>query len=432
MPRTLKSSDIFWAGQLPRSWKFCRAKYIFVQKNERGNKHNLELLSPTQKFGVIPQTLYEKLTGMTPVKLKKNINLSTLKTIHKGGFCISLRSFQGGFEYSDYEGVISPAYQVFYPAIDIVARYYKYLFKDKSFIEKMNSYAMSLRDGKNIAFEDFGNTRIPLPPLDEQKKIADFLDKKCGEVDALAHNIQQQIDTLEQYKRAIITETVTKGLNPSAPMKDSGIPWIGQIPKHWRTLKVKFISSLLNGYAFDSDMLTEEGHSSVIRIGDITNGSIEVNSALKYDGPTNMLTAYQIKQGDIVIALSGATVGKIGYIAQQYPFTFINQRVGIIRSDFAHFLNYALQAGSFLPFVLLHSTASAQPNISLNTIGNYIIACPNETEQQTIASYLDDKCGEIDALIKTKQEQLAKLEEYKKAIIFEYVTGKKPVPEEER
>lgn len=428
MPRTLKSSDIFWAGQLPRSWKFCRAKYIFVQKNERGNKHNLELLSPTQKFGVIPQTLYEKLTGMTPVKLKKNINLSTLKTIHKGGFCISLRSFQGGFEYSDYEGVISPAYQVFYPAIDIVARYYKYLFKDKSFIEKMNSYAMSLRDGKNIAFEDFGNTRIPLPPLDEQKKIADFLDKQCGEVDALAHNIQQQIDTLEQYKRAIITETVTKGLNPSAPMKDSSIPWIGQIPADWAIHPLYYYFGERNR----PNRLGKNKNLLSLSYGKIIKKDINTNEGLL---PASYNSYNIIEPLDIVLRLTDLQNDKRslrtglsferGIITSAYVTL---KPVKQVSSVFFHYLLHAYDVSK----VLYNMGNGVRQSLNYDELSKLPLIEPPLAEQKKIADFLDDKCGKIDAMIKTKQEQLAKLEEYKKAIIFEYVTGKKPVPEEER
>lgn len=136
MSKSFKDNGTEWIGKVPDTWQFIKAKYIFAQKSERGNRIKLQLLSPTQKFGVIPQEMYEKLTGMNTVKLNKDIDLSSLKTIHKGAFCISLRSFEGGFEYSEYEGVVSPAYQVFYPIIEVVDRYYKYLFKDKSFIKK--------------------------------------------------------------------------------------------------------------------------------------------------------------------------------------------------------------------------------------------------------------------------------------------------------
>lgn len=112
--REMKDSGIEWIGEIPKDWSLKKGRYLFVQRNDRGNDENLQLLSPSQKFGVIPQSLLEDLTTQTTVKLKENTDLSTLKTVHKGDFCISLRSFQGGFEYSEYEGVVSPAYQIFY------------------------------------------------------------------------------------------------------------------------------------------------------------------------------------------------------------------------------------------------------------------------------------------------------------------------------
>lgn len=205
----MKDSGIDWLGMQPSQWEHYKGKYIFEQRNERGNQIELQLLSPTQNYGVIPQTMYEELSGMNAVKLNERVNLNILKTIHKGDYCISLRSFQGGFEYSQYEGVVSPAYQVFYPTRAICEEYYKYLFKEKSFIAVMNSYTLSLRDGKNIAFSDFGNTMIPYPPIEEQHQIADYLDKKCKEIEEIIADKQSQIETLESYKKSLIYEYVT-------------------------------------------------------------------------------------------------------------------------------------------------------------------------------------------------------------------------------
>lgn len=205
----MKDSGAEWVGRMPSSWRMLKGKYMFAQRSLRGNSRKLQLLSPTQKFGVIPQTLYEELSGMSAVKLNEKTDLSLLKTIHKGDFCISLRSFQGGFEYSEYEGVVSPAYQVFYPTLEIADDYYKYLFKEQGFIDRMNSYTMTLRDGKNIAFSDFGNTYIPYPPLTEQLEIASYLDRKCTQIDALVTEKQQQLATLDEYKKSLIFEYVT-------------------------------------------------------------------------------------------------------------------------------------------------------------------------------------------------------------------------------
>ena len=204
----MKDSKV-WYGQIPSEWKELKGKYVFKQRNDRGNNVCLQLLSPTQKYGVIPQDKYEELTGMNAVKLNDSTNYALLKTIHKGDYCISLRSFQGGFEYSEYEGVVSPAYQVFYPIITIADGYYKYLFKERGFIDVMNSYTMSLRDGKNIAFDDFGDTFIPVPPLDEQQEIADYLDNKCAEIEQIIADKKSQIETLDGYKKSLIYEYVT-------------------------------------------------------------------------------------------------------------------------------------------------------------------------------------------------------------------------------
>lgn len=205
----MKDSGIDWIGEIPADWDLRKGKYIFKLRNQRGNNKNLELLSPTQNYGVIPQTLYEEYSGMVAVKLKADTDLNMLKTVHVGDYCISLRSFQGGFEYSLYEGVVSPAYQIFYPYIDIDDRYYKYMFKEKGFIGEMNSHTMSLRDGKNIAFSDFGNTYIPFPSKNIQTQIADYLDNVCSKIDDMIATKQEQLDVLTKYKQSIIYEYVT-------------------------------------------------------------------------------------------------------------------------------------------------------------------------------------------------------------------------------
>lgn len=205
----MKDSGYEWLGIMPVQWALQKGKYLFVQKNDRGNTINLQLLSPTQNYGVIPQSLYEELSGFNAVKLNDKTDFNQLKTVHKGAYVISLRSFQGGFEYSEYEGVVSPAYQVFYPVVNIDDRYYKYFFKTQIFIDKMNSYTMSLRDGKNIAFADFGNTYIPYPPKDEQHKIADYLDEKTSQINASIDAKKRQLEVIEEYKKSLIYEYVT-------------------------------------------------------------------------------------------------------------------------------------------------------------------------------------------------------------------------------
>ena len=193
-------------------------------------------------------------------------------------------------------------------------------------------------------------------------------------------------------------------------MKDSGIEWIGEIPEDWEVGRVKNIAELISGYAFDSEDLNIEGKNIVIRIGDIKDGSVDIENANKTNFNDEVLSFFQVKNNDVLIAMSGATVGKLGYVNFTPKNTYINQRVGILRSSFSKFLYYALSTNKFIEYILLESIGSAQPNISNDGIKNYPLCIPSLPEQQRIADFLDRKCSEIDAVIaKTK----ATIEEYK-------------------
>ncbi len=419
--RTTKNSGFEWIGEIPTSWELYKGKYMFTQRNLRGNTIELQLLSPTQKYGVVPQSVYEDRSGMNAVKLNKNANLSALKTIHKGDFCISLRSFQGGFEYSEYEGVVSPAYQVFYPVVKVARGYYKYLFKDSGFIEKMNSYTMTLRDGKNIAFADFGNTYIPCPPVDEQQRIADFLDTKCAEIDALTADIQTQIDTLEQYKRSVITETVTKGLNPDAEMKDSGIQWIGNMPAHWDVIRGKYILRYMQ-----KPVREDDGVITCFRDGEVT-----LRSNRREDGFTmsDKEIGYQgIDVGDLVVHGMDGFAGSIGISDSRGKASPV---LNVLDTDQCkRYIMYYLRSMAYSDVFLALATGIRVRSCDLrwNKLAELSYPVPPLDEQNAIVKHIDSVLSKADAVIADKKAQLATLDEYKKSLIFEYVTGKKEVP----
>lgn len=205
-------------------------------------------------------------------------------------------------------------------------------------------------------------------------------------------------------------------------MKNSGIDWIGDIPSGWRVCKLKKIIKFFNGYAFDSNVLKSDGLYPVVRIGDIINGKVDFSKANKIDEYGDFLNRFTIEPDDVVIAMSGATVGKMGYIKKVEVKSFINQRVGIIRSDINKFVYYYLSSEAFLKYIQLLSEGTAQPNISTENINNYYITQPSKTEINRIVSFLDEKCAEIDRVIeKTK----ATIEEYKKlkqSVITQAVT----------
>ena len=415
----MKDSGIEWIGEIPASWEVIKGKYLFTQRSSKGNKLSLTLLSPTQKYGVIPQSMYEELTGMKPVKIDQQKDLNLFKTIHKGDFCISLRSFEGGFEYSNYEGVVSPAYQVFY-LIDnnSIDTYYKYLFKDKTFIDKMNSYTMSLRDGKNISFNDFGNTYITVPPKSEQQQIADFLDHKTAEIDGLIDKINTEIDTLKQYQSSVITQAVTKGLDPNVPMKDSGIEWIGEIPETWKMVKIKHLVNTVN--------LKD-------KLSNLNGRYIGLENAEKGTGKLIMTETtypdeiYKIcKKGNVLYSKLRPNLAKV-LIA---PFdSCCTSEFEVLNTFNNRWIKYCLLSNGITEMTTAATYGVKMSRVNWEEVSNYKIPVPKNDEIEFINNYIDSKMLTVDNLIKQKQQQINQLTEYKNSLIFEYVTGKKQVKE---
>ena len=422
--REMKDSGIEWIGQVPNNWKLKKGKYLFKQHNNRGNLKCLQLLSPSQKFGVIPQTLLEELTTQNVVKVSEKANLNDFKTVHVGDFCISLRSFQGGFEYSHYEGVVSPAYQIFSAIGDnLCDGYYRYLFKDKSFIDKMNSYTMTLRDGKNIAFDDFGNTYIPVPPKSEQEKIANFLDSKCSEIDATSADIQKEIEILEQYKRSLVFEAISKGINGEKTANESSDIW-KEIPQSWKLVDIKYLFEIVKriagreGYKILS--VTQKG----LKVKDISGNQGQI--AENYSG-------YQfVFPSDYVMNHMDLLTGWID-CSDQFGVTSPDYRVFRLRDktqNDTEYYKYVMQCCYMCRiFYSLGQGVSTLGRWRLQTSAfmNFKVPVPPLREQKEIARYLNDKCKEIELSIEQKRKQLELLSAYKKSLIYEYVTGKKEV-----
>lgn len=422
--REMKDSGIEWIGQVPNNWKLKKGKYLFKQHNNRGNLKCLQLLSPSQKFGVIPQTLLEELTMQNVVKVSEKANLNDFKTVHVGDFCISLRSFQGGFEYSHYEGVVSPAYQIFSAIGDnLCDGYYRYLFKDKSFIDKMNSYTMTLRDGKNIAFDDFGNTYIPVPPKSEQEKIANFLDSKCSEIDATSADIQKEIEILEQYKRSLVFEAISKGINGEKTANASSDIW-KEIPQSWKLVDIKYLFEIVKRIAgregYNILSVTQKG----LKVKDISGNQGQI--AENYSG-------YQfVFPSDYVMNHMDLLTGWID-CSDQFGVTSPDYRVFRLRDktqNDTEYYKYVMQCCYMCRiFYSLGQGVSTLGRWRLQTSAfmNFKVPVPPLREQKEIARYLNDKCKEIELSIEQKRKQLELLSAYKKSLIYEYVTGKKEV-----
>lgn len=384
--RKMKDSGIEWIGQIPKGWELRRAKTLFTQRNSKGNGIEV-LLSPTQKYGVVPQS---QLEGV--VQVKEDTDLQMFKTVHKGDFVISLRSFQGGFEYSLYEGVCSPAYQVFYPTSPICDTYYRYLFKSQSFISKMNNLTVGIREGKNIQYVDFANSQIPVPPLAEQERIAVFLDAECAEIDTALEKARASIEEYKKLKQAVITQAVTKGIFDK------------QIYPH--NVKLKYLLYIASGDAIRNEELSEVGKYPAY------GGGESLGFASKYNTLENSL----------IVGRVGARCGCVTYIDSK---AWATDNALIV---------HPICNPRYMYYMLIYSqlnnlnTSNAQPLITATKIKNVVVPYFLEDIcQKKIVDFLDEKCACIDAIIEKKQQYLTEIENYKKSLIYEYVTGKKEV-----
>ena len=379
-------------------------------------------LPPRKKYGVITQSEYVERTGANIVTVQKDFDI--LKLVCAGDFVIHMRSFQGGLEYSEKTGSISSAYVMLIPHKTIhKPRYYKWFFKSSNYVDALSSTSNLVRDGQAMRWANFIQLPITLPPEEEQNRIADYLDAKCAEIDALTADIQTQIDTLEQYKRSVITEAVTKGLEPDVEMKDSGIAWVGMIPAHWPLHPVyTYFGERKNKNRFGvEDNLLSLSYGRVIRK--------DINTS---DGllPESFNTYNIVEAGDIIIrptdlqndkrSLRTGLVKEHGIITSAYidlcPIKEVDSR-------YFHFLLHAYDVMK----VFYNMGNGVRQGLNYSEFSRLMVFEPSYDEQVAIADHLDAKCAEIDDTIAQKQEQLSTLEAYKKSLIYEYVTGKKEV-----
>ena len=405
--RKMKDSGIEWIGEIPEGWEVVKAKYLFAQRNEKGNSA-LVLLSPTQKYGVIPQS---QLEGV--VQVKENTDLRAFKTIHIGDFVISLRSFQGGFEFSNYEGVCSPAYQVFHATKDLSNDFFRYLFKSDGFISKINSLTVGIREGKNIQYWDFSNMLLALPPKEVQIRSAQYLNAKCTEIDTMLFKTRSSIEKYKKLKQAVITQAVAT-----------------QQCSH---IKLKYLMNVIVDCPHETPTYSFTGNYYVIRTADQALASLRRDEdmyrldASEYKKRTRRLT---LDKDDIVYGREGERWGLACIVPESNKYC-LGQRIMQFRCNtkflYPKYAMYALNSEPVYLQGVADTIGSTSPHVNISTICNYLLPVPALTEQKEIADHLDAKCAEIDRLIAKKEQLVKELESYKKSLIYEVVTGKREV-----
>lgn len=412
-----KFSGIASIGEIPAHWKIYRIKSLLSLRSEK-NSGDRDLLSVYLDRGVIS---YNDSDGMQVHK--PSADLSNYQNVHIGDFVLNnQQAWRGSVGVSKYDGIISPAYFVFSLSDKCDPGYMNFLLRDGSMVQQYETASRGVGTiQRNLYALWFYESLVALPPLAEQRRIADFLDAKCAEIDALTTDIQTQIDTLEQYKRSVITETVTKGLNPDAEMKDSGIQWIGDMPAHWDVIRGKYILRYMQ-----KPVREDDGVITCFRDGEVT-----LRSNRREDGFTmsDKEIGYQgIDVDDLVIHGMDGFAGAIGISDSRGKASPV---LNVLDTDQCkRYIMYYLRSMAYSDVFLALATGIRVRSCDLrwNKLAELSYPVPPLNEQNAIVKHIDSVLSKADAVIADKKAQLAILDEYKKSLIFEYVTGKKEVP----
>ena len=431
--REMKDSGIEWVGKVPKIWSLKPIRALFDEVTE---KNFLGTCSNALKFtygSIVRKPNFDADADDYVASMILNYTVVEPGTIMLNGLNLNFDFVSQRIGLVKEKGVITSAYMAFKPNEKqlIDSEFATYLFKAYDGCKAFHNMGGGVR--KILNFNEFKKYYIPLPDLNEQQHIVDLLDTQCSEIDATAEDIQKEISLLEDYKKSVITEAVTKGLNPNVEMKDSGIEWIGEIPKHWKVIKTKYVADISIG------LVTTMTANYVDNLDDgvylIRNGDIRLNKISKEKMVyisrkfVEQNASRQLLENDIVTVHTGYIgtsaiirddfIGSVGFatIQSRPNLNIINER----------YLCWFYNSSFFIKQCMLHNTGDGRQNLNLYDFVNFYVYQPPLAEQQQIADFLDSKCSEIDTLIADKKRQLDILAEYKKSLIYEYVTGKKEV-----
>lgn len=419
MTREMKNSGVEWIGNIPSEWRICRVKNAFTRKNEKAHQEEPTILSLARSGvkirdlstgeGQIAESYYNY-NPVEPFDLLLNP-----MDLYSGANC----------SISKVYGVISPAYinlkanKNYYPV------FYDYYFKTQYWAMAFFAHGkgVSYDNRWTLSTETMMNYYIPVPSLHEQKRIADFLDSKVTQIDKIISETKASIENYKEYKQSVITEAVTKGLNKNVPMKDSGIEWIGEIPSEW---KVHMLSQIFYQHKCKNKDLQENNLLS-LSYGKIKRKNIDVAGGLL---PESFDNYNIIDVNDIVLRLTDLQNDhkslRVGIVKEKGIITSayitLRSKENIETDYFYYYLHtFDIHKGFY------GMGCGVRQSLNFDELKKLKILYPSTKEQKSIVKFLDNKCAEIDNLILQKEKLITNLEEYKKSLIYEYVTGKKAV-----
>ena len=438
MSREMKYSGIEWIGEIPKKWRVKPLKWILRKPLQYGANE-----SGITFDEALPR--YVRITDILNNNLREDIQKQSLTEEQANGYILEdndiLFARSGGtvgkaFLFkSKYGRCAFAGYLIRAQINDNNDSCYIYYFTQSSAYEEWKRQIFIQATIQNIGADRYSLLEIPLPSLSDQQKIAEYLDKVCGEIDEMVALQEKMIEELKAYKQSVITEAVTKGLNPDVPMKNSGIDWVGDIPVHWKLIhfyKTNWIRARLGWKGLKAEEYVEMGYPFLSAFN-IVNDKLEWNdlnfiNKERYDESPEI----KLSVGDLLLVKDGAGIGKcavvdslpLGEATVNSSLAVVSPNRNYIESKFQY---YYFKSSIFQNTIWLLKIGMGVPHLTQENMKDIVIPCPPLSEQQSIASYLDTMCSEIDSLITIKLQKIEELKEYKKSIIYEYVTGKKEV-----
>jgi len=398
-----KDSGVEWLGEVPEHWGVGQSRRLFALRNERALELDKQLTA-SQEHGVIYQEDFIRIEGRRVVEVIKGADI--LKHVEPNDFVISMRSFQGGIEWCNLRGCISSAYVMLVPCDRIHGPFFAYVLKSRSYIQALQTTSNLVRDGQALRYDNFTKVDLPLVPLPEQIQIAAFLDRETAKIDELVAEQRRLMELLKEKRQAVISHAVTQGLNPDAPMKPSGIEWLGDVPAHWETRKLKYLCDVQTGDK-DTENALEDGLYPFF----VRSQTIERINSMAFDCEA-ILTA-----GD------GAGVGKVFHY-HNGPFDF-HQRVYMMnnfREVSGRYLFHFFRE-NFYKVALEGGAKSTVDSLRRPVFMNFTVCVPPKAEQVAIVMTVEQDAEKFDTLTAEAQRAIDLLQERRTALISAAVTG---------
>lgn len=429
MPRQMKNSGVTWIGDIPEQWQLGRIGHLYSERREKVSDRDFAPLSVTMQ-GVVPQL-------STAAKTDAH---DDRKLVRKGDFAINSRSDRrGSCGVSPCDGSVSLINTILSPHDDMDAGYYNWLFHTTMFADEYYKWGHGIVDDLwTTGWQDLKRISIPIPSLEEQERISNFLNQQCANIDSVLEQTRISIEEYKKLKQSIISKVVTSGIRGERSVRDSGDKWVGVIPKEWRITQLRHCASVKSGITLGKTYSdeTELKEMPYLRVANVQDGYVDISNMAVLAVTDDEIEKYRLHAGDVLMT-EGGDRDKLGrgcvWDARIDPCLHQNHIFAVKTNESLlnpYFLEYV--TASKIGRTYFDVTAIKTTNLactSSSKVMAFVIPLPSLEEQAEIVAYLKEKCGAIDNLISKKELVISELTNYKKSMIYEYVTGKKEVPQ---